>query len=109
MPEAVIVATARSPIGRAVKGSLATMRPDDLAALAPLLALGARLLRCGVGLEVPQRRAGAAVAAGDGGRLPASRSEALSFAASVVPVSPGSSFASAIMLPSGARIFTVAP
>ncbi len=32
MPEAVIVATARSPIGRAFKGSLATMRPDDLAA-----------------------------------------------------------------------------
>src|SRR5882757_7721226 len=32
MPEAVIVATARSPIGRAVKGSLATVRPDDLAA-----------------------------------------------------------------------------
>ncbi len=32
MPEAVIVATARSPIGRAGKGSLATMRPDDLAA-----------------------------------------------------------------------------
>ncbi|AQA06482.1 acetyl-CoA acetyltransferase [Mycobacterium sp. MS1601] len=32
MPEAVIVATARSPIGRAVKGSLATMRTDDLAA-----------------------------------------------------------------------------
>ncbi|MUL77997.1 acetyl-CoA C-acetyltransferase [Mycolicibacterium sp. CBMA 226] len=31
MPEAVIVSTARSPIGRAVKGSLATMRPDDLA------------------------------------------------------------------------------
>ncbi|MEU4319826.1 acetyl-CoA C-acetyltransferase [Nocardia fluminea] len=30
MPEAVIVSTARSPIGRAVKGSLATMRPDDL-------------------------------------------------------------------------------
>src|ERR1700749_942396 len=32
MPEAVIVATARSPIGRAVKGSLKDMRPDDLAA-----------------------------------------------------------------------------
>jgi acetyl-CoA C-acetyltransferase len=32
MAEAVIVATARSPIGRAFKGSLATMRPDDLAA-----------------------------------------------------------------------------
>ena len=32
MPEAVIVATARSPIGRAHKGSLATLRPDDLTA-----------------------------------------------------------------------------
>ena len=32
MPEAVIVATARSPIGRANKGSLNDMRPDDLAA-----------------------------------------------------------------------------
>jgi acetyl-CoA C-acetyltransferase len=32
MPEAVIVATARSPIGRAVKGSLKDMRPDDLSA-----------------------------------------------------------------------------
>jgi acetyl-CoA C-acetyltransferase len=31
MPEAVIVATARSPIGRAAKGSLVTMRPDDMA------------------------------------------------------------------------------
>ncbi|MCI4674820.1 acetyl-CoA C-acetyltransferase [Candidatus Mycolicibacterium alkanivorans] len=32
MPEAVIVATARSPIGRAMKGSLVDIRPDDLAA-----------------------------------------------------------------------------
>ena len=32
MPEAVIVATARSPIGRAGKGSLTQLRPDDLAA-----------------------------------------------------------------------------
>ncbi len=32
MPEAVIVSTARSPIGRAVKGSLTGIRPDDLAA-----------------------------------------------------------------------------
>jgi acetyl-CoA C-acetyltransferase len=32
MPEAVIVSTARSPIGRANKGSLVDMRPDDLAA-----------------------------------------------------------------------------
>ena len=30
MPEAVIVSTARSPIGRAMKGSLVEMRPDDL-------------------------------------------------------------------------------
>ena len=30
MPEAVVVATARSPIGRAFKGSLTTIRPDDL-------------------------------------------------------------------------------
>src|SRR6516164_47043 len=32
VPEAVIVATARSPIGRAQKGSLKDLRPDDLAA-----------------------------------------------------------------------------
>ncbi|GEL19560.1 acetyl-CoA C-acetyltransferase [Pseudonocardia asaccharolytica] len=31
MPEAVIVAAARSPIGRAFKGSLTSIRPDDLA------------------------------------------------------------------------------
>src|SRR5438477_5794598 len=32
MPEAVVVATARSPIGRAMKGSLKELRPDDLTA-----------------------------------------------------------------------------
>jgi acetyl-CoA C-acetyltransferase len=32
MPEAVIVSTARSPIGRAQKGSLTEVRPDDMAA-----------------------------------------------------------------------------
>jgi acetyl-CoA C-acetyltransferase len=32
MPEAVIVATARSPIGRAFKGSLTSIRPDNLLA-----------------------------------------------------------------------------
>ena len=32
MPDAVIVAAARTPIGRAVKGSLASVRPDDLTA-----------------------------------------------------------------------------
>ena len=33
MPDAVIVATGRTPIGRAFKGSLIDMRPDDLTAL----------------------------------------------------------------------------
>jgi acetyl-CoA C-acetyltransferase len=48
MPEAVIVATARSPIGRASKGSLKDMRPDELtvqmlhAALAKIPALDPR-------------------------------------------------------------------
>ncbi|MCB1038471.1 MAG: acetyl-CoA C-acyltransferase, partial [Acidimicrobiales bacterium] len=32
MPEAVIVATSRTPIGRAMKGSLKNERPDDLTA-----------------------------------------------------------------------------
>src|SRR3954454_21727828 len=32
MPEAVIVSTARSPIGRANKGSMVDVRTDDLAA-----------------------------------------------------------------------------
>ena len=32
MPEAVVVATARSPIGRAFKGTLTSIRPDDLTA-----------------------------------------------------------------------------
>ncbi|WP_155373362.1 acetyl-CoA C-acetyltransferase [Catellatospora vulcania] len=40
MPEAVVVAAARSPIGRANKGSLATKRPDDLAADIVRAALG---------------------------------------------------------------------
>jgi acetyl-CoA C-acetyltransferase len=34
MPEAVIVATSRTPIGRANKGSLVNVRPDDMAAFA---------------------------------------------------------------------------
>jgi acetyl-CoA C-acetyltransferase len=50
MPEAVIVATARSPIGRAAKGSLVELRPDDLtativeAALAKVPALDPHLI-----------------------------------------------------------------
>ncbi|MFA5890415.1 MAG: acetyl-CoA C-acyltransferase [Actinomycetota bacterium] len=39
MPEAVIVATARTPIGRAGKGSLIDVRPDDLGAFAVKKAL----------------------------------------------------------------------
>jgi len=32
MPDTVIVATARSPLGRAREGSLKDLRPDDLTA-----------------------------------------------------------------------------
>jgi acetyl-CoA C-acetyltransferase len=39
MPDAVIVSTARTPIGRAAKGSLVDVRPDDLAAFAVTTAL----------------------------------------------------------------------
>ena len=39
MPDAVIVSTARTPIGRAAKGSLVDARPDDLAAFAVRAAL----------------------------------------------------------------------
>ncbi|MEW1698477.1 acetyl-CoA C-acetyltransferase [Streptomyces sp. NPDC091278] len=39
MPEAVIVSTARSPIGRAFKGSLKDLRPDDLTATVVAAAL----------------------------------------------------------------------
>src|SRR4051812_42093703 len=43
MPEAVIVDAVRTPIGRALKGSLKTMRADELAAI-PLKALQERTL-----------------------------------------------------------------
>jgi acetyl-CoA C-acetyltransferase len=39
MPDAVIVSTSRTPIGRAAKGSLVDARPDDLAAFAVRAAL----------------------------------------------------------------------
>ena len=39
MPDAVIVSTARTPIGRAQKGSLVEARPDDLCAFAIRAAL----------------------------------------------------------------------
>ncbi len=41
MPEAVIAAAVRSPIGRAHKGSLVEFRPDDLAAAMVRAALDA--------------------------------------------------------------------
>jgi len=40
MPEAVLVAAIRTPVGRAPKGALSTTRPDDLAATAITGALG---------------------------------------------------------------------
>ena len=40
MPEAVIVSAARSPIGRAFKGSMVDLRPDDLTATIIKTALG---------------------------------------------------------------------
>ena len=67
MPEAVIVSAARSPIGRAGKGSLKDMRPDDLtvqmvhAALAKVPALDPAdiddlMLGCGLpGRDLPPR------------------------------------------------------
>ena len=39
MPDAVIVSVARTPIGRAAKGSLVDARPDDLCAFAVKAAL----------------------------------------------------------------------
>jgi acetyl-CoA C-acetyltransferase len=46
MPEAVIVAAARTPIGRAFKGSLREVRPDDLATDIVRAALAQVLRRC---------------------------------------------------------------
>lgn len=65
MPEAVIVSTARSPIGRAFKGSLVSMRPDDLtvqmvqAALAKVPGLDVR--------EIDDLMLGTGSPAGEGG------------------------------------------
>ena len=65
MPEAVIVATARSPIGRAGKGSLTSIRPDDLAAQIVTAALAkvpqldpADIERPDARLRAARRRAG---------------------------------------------------
>ena len=65
MPEAVIVAAARTPIGRARKGSLVDARPDDLAAFAidaalkqvPALERG-EIVDVMVGCGFPEQRQG---------------------------------------------------
>ena len=52
MPDAVIVATGRTPIGRAMKGSLIDCRPDDLTAQpgrAIVIPLAAALLMFALG------------------------------------------------------------
>ena len=71
MPEAVIVDAVRTPIGRAVKGSLKDVRADDLAAV-PLKAL--RRAQPGGRLPPDRRR-------DDGLRLPARASRATTSAA----------------------------
>jgi acetyl-CoA C-acetyltransferase len=65
LPEAVIVAAARTPIGRARKGSLVDARPDDLvafaidAALAQVPELGrAEIVDVMVGCGFPEQRQG---------------------------------------------------
>ncbi|MFM7044188.1 MAG: acetyl-CoA C-acetyltransferase [Ilumatobacteraceae bacterium] len=65
MPEAVIVATARSPIGRANKGSLVSMRPDDLSAQI-VAALMAKVPQVG-GADVEDVLWGIGQPAGEGG------------------------------------------
>ena len=65
MPEAVIVAAARTPIGRAAKGSLVDARPDDLCAFAVQAALDKvpelpreEIVDVMVGCGFPQERQG---------------------------------------------------
>ena len=65
MPEAVIVAAARTPIGRARKGSFVDVRPDDLAAFAIRSALDqvpelddSEIVDVMVGCGFPQERQG---------------------------------------------------
>src|SRR5581483_9051968 len=65
MPDAVIVAAARTPIGRAAKGSLVGARPDDLAAFAARAALakvpelpGEEIVDVVVGCGFPEQKQG---------------------------------------------------
>ena len=90
MPEAVIVAAARTPIGRAAKGSLADVRPDDLLAFAIREAVGQvpeldpnEIVDVMVGCGFPQEKQGmnlarrAALLAGLPKRVPGHDSEPL--------------------------------
>src|ERR687894_1098340 len=83
MPEAVIVAAVRTPIGRAAKGSLADVRPDDLLAFAITEAVGqvpeldtGEIVDVMVGCGFPQEKQGmnlarrAALLAGLPARVP---------------------------------------
>jgi len=65
MTEAVIVATARSPIGRAAKGSLVDMRPDDLS-VQIVKALMAKVPQVGAG-DVEDLMMGCGQPAGEAG------------------------------------------
>jgi acetyl-CoA C-acetyltransferase len=65
MPEAVIVAAARTPIGRARKGSFVDVRPDDLAAFAVRSAIdqvpeldGSEIVDVMVGCGFPEQKQG---------------------------------------------------
>jgi acetyl-CoA C-acetyltransferase len=65
MPEAVIAAAARTPVGRARKGSLADVRPEDMAAFAVRAALdrvpeldGADVVDVIMGCGMPEERQG---------------------------------------------------
>ncbi|HRE00984.1 MAG TPA: beta-ketoacyl synthase N-terminal-like domain-containing protein, partial [Ilumatobacteraceae bacterium] len=65
MPEAVIVATSRSPIGRAGKGSLVSLRPDDMSAQI-VRALMAKVPQVGAG-DIEDLIMGIGQPAGEGG------------------------------------------
>ena len=61
MPEAVIAAAARTPVGRARKGSLADVRPEDMGAFAVRTALdkvpeldGADIVDLMLGCGIPE-------------------------------------------------------
>ncbi|MGH2805766.1 MAG: acetyl-CoA C-acyltransferase [Actinomycetota bacterium] len=65
MPEAVIVSAARTPIGRAKKGSLADVRPDDLIAFAINAAMekvpevdGSEIVDVMIGCGFPEQKQG---------------------------------------------------